>query len=60
MMAYDGIGSSANVNDLEEVLRHTIRADASPAARGTETAADCPAANTASNRATAALSLAPC
>jgi hypothetical protein len=33
---------------------------ASPAARGIETAADCPAANTVSNRSTAALSLAPC
>jgi|HubBroStandDraft_6_1064221.scaffolds.fasta_scaffold49409_5 hypothetical protein len=41
-------------------LLSTIRAGASPAARGTETAADCPAANTVSNRSTAALSLAPC
>ena len=39
---------------------NTIRAGASLAARGMETAADCPAANTVSNRSTAALSLAPC
>ena len=36
-------------------LLNTIRAGASPAARGMETAADCPAANTVSNRSTAAL-----
>src|SRR5208282_4835456 len=41
-------------------LLNTIRAGASPASRGIETAADCPAANTVSNRATAALSVRPC
>lgn len=40
-------------------LLNTIRAGASPAAGGMETAADCPAANTVSNRSTAALSLRP-
>ena len=40
-------------------LLSTIRAGASPAARGMETPADCPVTNTVSNRATAALSLAP-
>jgi len=41
-------------------LFSTRRADASPAPRGNETAADCPAANTVSNRATAAFSVKPC
>jgi hypothetical protein len=38
----------------------TIRAGASPMGRGIETAADWPAANTVSNRATAAWSATPC
>ena len=41
-------------------LLSTTRAAVSPAARGMETAADCPTANTVSNRAIAAFSLMPC
>jgi len=41
-------------------LVSTIFAGASPAARGMETAADCPVASTVSNRAIAAFFLAPC
>jgi multidrug efflux pump subunit AcrA (membrane-fusion protein) len=40
-------------------LVNTTRSGASPAARGMEIAADCPAANTVSNRSTAAFSLTP-
>ena len=38
----------------------TIRAGASPAARGMETAVDCPAAKIVSTCETAAFSVAPC
>ena len=41
-------------------LLSTTRAGVSPAARGMETAADFPTANTVSNRAIAAFSLVPC
>ncbi len=41
-------------------LLSTICADASPAARGMETSADCPAANTVSNVKAAAFFLVPC
>jgi hypothetical protein len=41
-------------------LLSTIRAGASPAARGIETSADYPAANTVSNRSTAARLVRPC
>ena len=41
-------------------LLSMIRAGASPARRGIETDADCPATNTVSNRANAAWSVKPC
>jgi hypothetical protein len=52
-------GASA-ISRWPPALLSSISAGASPAARGMETAVDCPAAKIVSNRETAAYSVAPC
>jgi hypothetical protein len=54
----NGGGSLRDIQVAAGVGEHD-RAGASPAARGMENMADCPAANTVSNRSTAAFSLTP-